>query len=89
MRRATMSSQSERTYSVKGMTCEHCELSVREEVEELAGVKSAQADRATGRLIVRGDGIDDQAVRDAVQAAGYNLAPAGSGEPAADLDVNR
>jgi len=63
----------ERTYTVEGMTCGHCELSVREEVEELAGVESVQADRSTGRLVVRGD-VDDAAVREAVRAAGYEVA---------------
>lgn len=63
----------EKTYTVQGMTCGHCELSVREEVEELAGVESAQADRVTGRLTVRGD-VDDAAIREAVKAAGYEVA---------------
>jgi copper chaperone CopZ len=65
---------SEKTYTVQGMTCGHCELSVREEVEELAGVESVQADRTTGLLTVRGEGVDDAAVRDAVEAAGYSVA---------------
>jgi len=65
-----VSTTSEKSYTVQGMTCGHCELSVREEVEELAGVESAEADRETGRLIVRGD-VDDAAVRQAVEAAGY------------------
>lgn len=68
-----MSSTPEKLYIVHGMTCGHCELSVREEVEALFGVKSAQADRVTGRLIVRGD-VDDAAVRQAVAAAGYEVA---------------
>jgi copper chaperone len=68
-----MSTAAEKTYVVEGMTCGHCELSVREEVEQLAGVESAQADRATGRLTVRGD-ADDAAIRAAVQAAGYEMA---------------
>ena len=68
-----MSATTEKTYVVEGMTCGHCELSVREEIEELAGVESAQADRATGRLTVQGD-IEDAAVREAVEAAGYKLA---------------
>jgi len=68
-----MSNITEKSYIVHGMTCGHCELSVREEVEELVGVQSAQADRATGRLIVRGD-VDEAAVRDAVAAAGYEVA---------------
>ncbi len=63
----------EKTYTVQGMTCGHCELSVREEVEELSGVESARADHATGQLTVRGD-VDDATVREAVEAAGYEVA---------------
>ncbi len=69
-----MNTTAEKTYVVEGMTCGHCELSVREKVEELTGVESAQADRNTGRLIVRGD-VDDAAVREAIGAAGYQVAP--------------
>lgn len=68
-----MSTSAEKTYRVEGMTCGHCELSVREEVEELAGVESARADRSTGRLTVVGE-VDDAAVREAVKAAGYEVA---------------
>lgn len=65
----------EKTYDVEGMTCGHCEMSVREEVEELAGIESAQADHTTGRLTVQADdGIDDDAVRKAVEAAGFKVA---------------
>ncbi len=66
-------STTEKIYTVQGMTCGHCELSVREEVEELAGVESVQADRATGQLTVRGD-VDEAAIREAVKAAGYEVA---------------
>ncbi len=63
----------EKTYTVTGMTCGHCELSVREEVEELAGVEAVDADRTTGRIVVRGEDIDDDAVRTAVAEAGYEV----------------
>jgi copper chaperone CopZ len=33
-----MSSTDQRNYSVAGMTCDHCVISVREEVFEVAGV---------------------------------------------------
>jgi len=65
---------SEKTYTVQGMTCGHCELSVREEVEEVDGIDLVKADRSTGRLVVRGESIDDDASRQAVEAAGYELA---------------
>ncbi len=64
----------EKTFQVEGMTCGSCELTVREEVEELGFVESAEADRTTGRLVVRGQQIDEQAVREAVTAAGYKIA---------------
>ena len=62
----------ERIFTVEGMTCEHCEMSVREELEDLTGVESAQADSRSGRLVVRGD-VDDAQVRRAVAAAGYRV----------------
>ena len=68
-----MSTSTEKTYVIEGMTCGHCELSVRDEIEELAGVESVRADRATGRLIVRGE-VEPTAVRKAVEAAGYKMA---------------
>ena len=69
-----MDAATERSYLVEGMTCGHCEMSVREEVEDLPGVTSARADHTTGRLVVRGPGIDDDAVAAAVATAGYRLA---------------
>ncbi|MDQ3320347.1 MAG: heavy-metal-associated domain-containing protein [Actinomycetota bacterium] len=65
---------SEKTYTVTGMSCGHCELSVREEIEELAGVESARADHTTGTLVVHGNEVDDAAVRAAVSEAGYEVA---------------
>jgi copper chaperone len=64
----------EKTYPVTGMTCAHCVLSVREEVGEVAGVDVLDVDLATGRLAVRGDGIDDVAIAEAVAEAGYEVA---------------
>ena len=62
------------TFSVQGMSCGHCERSVEEEVGELAGVESAQADHRSGVLTVRGEQLDPTAIRAAVQAAGYEVA---------------
>jgi copper chaperone CopZ len=62
-----------RHYTVSGMTCGHCVLSVREEVEEVAGVSAAQVDLETGRLSVAGEGFSDEAVAAAVADAGYEV----------------
>ncbi|NYD53689.1 heavy-metal-associated domain-containing protein [Microbacterium pseudoresistens] len=59
-------------YRVTGMTCGHCEMSIREEVGELEGVADIQVSAETGRLTVSSDGsIDDAQVLAAVEEAGY------------------
>lgn len=63
---------SEREYQVTGMTCGHCELSVREEVEQLAGVTGIQVSAAAGRLTITAPAdLDDDGVIAAVEEAGY------------------
>ena len=60
-------------YQVTGMTCGHCELSIREEVSEIAGVEDVQVSAATGTLVVTAAGeIDDATVLAAVAEAGYS-----------------
>jgi copper chaperone len=61
-----------REFSVKGMTCEHCVLSVIEEVSEVPGVEHVDVDLAAGRLVVRGN-VTDEAVSTAVSEAGYEV----------------
>jgi copper chaperone CopZ len=61
------------TYAVEGMTCEHCVRSVTEEVADVSGVSGVEVDLASGALVVRGDGVDEAAVRAAVDEAGYSL----------------
>ena len=70
-----MSTSTDRTYTVQGMTCGHCVLSVREEVAEVAGVEHVDVDLASGRLTITGTGVSDDAVRAAVADAGYEVAP--------------
>lgn len=70
-----MSEQTEKVYGVTGMTCEHCRAAVLDEVGALDGVIGLEVDLASGRLAVRGTGVDDDAVAAAVAEAGYQLAP--------------
>lgn len=60
-------------YRVTGMTCGHCEASVREEVGAIAGVEDITVSAQTGRLVVTAAGeIDDAKVLAAVEEAGYS-----------------
>lgn len=62
-----------RSYEVKGMSCEHCVASVREEVSEIDGVSRVEVDLASGRVVVSGEQLSDDAVKSAVDDAGYVL----------------
>jgi copper chaperone len=60
-------------FQVTGMTCGHCEMSVREEVGEVAGVQGVEVSHETGRLSVSAEqGVDEAAVLAAVTEAGYS-----------------
>ena len=60
-------------YKVTGMTCGHCEASVREEVGEITGVQGVEVSAQTGTLVVTADQpVDDAAVLAAVEEAGYS-----------------
>ncbi|GAA1937974.1 heavy-metal-associated domain-containing protein [Brevibacterium antiquum] len=69
-----MSENSE--FNVSGMTCGHCEMSVREEVQEIPGVTDVQVSHQTGKLVVTSNSNVSDAVIKAVQEAGYQAAPA-------------
>lgn len=59
-------------FQVTGMTCGHCEMSVREEVEKIAGVEGIDVSAQTGKLVVTSaSALDAQAVIAAVDEAGY------------------
>jgi len=63
------------TYTVTGMTCGHCVTSVTEEVQEIPGVENVDVVLETGAVTVTSSqSLDDDAVRAAVEEAGYQLA---------------
>jgi len=64
-------------YGVPGVTCEHCQAAISKEVGAVPGVESVDVDLTTKLVTVRGAGIWDAAVRDAIDEAGYDIADGG------------
>jgi copper chaperone len=62
------------TVNVPGMSCAHCEATVRSEVGSLPGVTHVDVDLATKDVVVHGSAIDPEAVAAAIDAAGYDVA---------------
>lgn len=65
----------ESTYTVVGMTCDHCVRAVTGEVSRLPGVNDVDVDLVTGQVRVTSDEpVDDEAIAAAVEEAGYEVA---------------
>ncbi|TWV42657.1 heavy-metal-associated domain-containing protein [Streptomyces misionensis] len=62
-------------YQVTGMSCGHCEGSVSGEISQIPGVTSVKAVASSGEVTVVSEApLDDEAVRAAVDEAGFELA---------------
>jgi copper chaperone len=64
----------ELVYSVPGVSCAHCRAAITDEVAPLAGVDSVDVDLDAKRVAVRGEALDDAAIRAAIEEAGYEAA---------------
>jgi copper ion binding protein len=64
------------TFTVTGMTCEHCQRAVTEEITGVDGVQSVTVDLATGTVTVTADRPVDRAdIAAAIDEAGYASIP--------------
>ena len=62
------------TYTVPAVHCEHCMMSIREEVSEVEGVGDVDVDLETKVVTISGRQLDDAALRAAIEEAGYQAA---------------
>ena len=60
------------TYAVDGMTCDHCKKAVSDEVSKVTGVELVDVDLERKRVVVQGADLNDEAVRAAIDEAGYD-----------------
>ena len=67
----------ERTYSVPGISCDHCKRSIEAELGPMDGVERVEVDVATRTVVVVGS-ISDDDVRSAIDEAGYEVEATGS-----------
>ncbi len=61
-----------RTYSVPGISCDHCKHAIESEVSTVDGVVVVDVD--VDKKLVTVSGGDDAAIRAAIDEAGYDIA---------------
>jgi copper chaperone len=64
----------EKTYTVPGMHCSHCEAAVVAELSAVHGVESVEVDLDSKVVRVTGEGLDAAALVAAIDEAGYDVA---------------
>ncbi len=62
------------TFTVTGMTCEHCEKAVVRAVRQLDRAAEVQADRSTNTVVVASE-QPREALAQAIADEGYSVAP--------------
>jgi copper chaperone CopZ len=60
------------TLQVKGMTCDGCERAIEHALAKVEGVRAVKADHAKGLVTVEGEAVELDALRAAVEDAGYD-----------------
>ena len=60
------------------MTCNHCRANAEKVIRTVKGVESVTVDLQSGIATVVGDGIDDTAIREAVESIGFTMESTGS-----------
>lgn len=63
-------------FKVPGMTCGHCVAAVEGEIKKVDGVTGVTVDLESKDVVVQGAGLDLDAMRAAVDEAGYDLVEA-------------
>jgi copper chaperone CopZ len=62
-----------RTYSVPGITCDHCQRAIEAELAEVEGLTRVEVDVVQKEVLVEGE-ASDEAIRSAIDEAGYEVA---------------
>jgi copper chaperone len=62
------------SYSVPGVSCEHCRRAIEGEVSQVEGVESVEVDLDAKTVKVSGDPLDKVAIVAAIDEAGYEVA---------------
>ena len=61
------------TLTVGGMNCSHCVDSITRGLKEVQGVREVTVSLETGKVVVSGDALDKEILKEKVTALGYEV----------------
>ena len=63
----------EKILKVEGMSCNHCVMAVKRALTGLDGVGTVEVDLESGKVTVVGEALADEAMKEAIDGAGYEV----------------
>lgn len=63
----------EKVLTIEGMMCAHCQGRVKNALEAVAGVTDVKVNLEAGTAMVQGEMVEDEALKSAVESAGYKV----------------
>ena len=63
-----------KTIAIEGMHCQHCVAAVNAALEAVSGVTSVKVSLEKNNAVVEGEGLDDAALKAAVEDTGFDVA---------------
>ena len=63
----------EKIIKVDGMSCGHCEASVKERLMEIEGIDQVQVNLETKEVKIKGEKISDKEVEEAIDEIGFEV----------------
>ncbi len=63
----------EKILKVEGMSCNHCVMAVKRALTGLDGVGTVEVDLESGKVTVVGEALADEALKEAIDDAGYEV----------------
>ncbi|HOJ05163.1 MAG TPA: heavy-metal-associated domain-containing protein [Bacteroidota bacterium] len=64
----------ERTYTINGMTCNHCVMSLRKELAQVEGLEVLNVGIGSATVAMDEVRVSDEQLRAAVERAGFSVA---------------
>ncbi len=64
----------ERTYTINGMTCNHCVMSLRKELAQVEGLEVLNVGIGSATVAMDEARVSDEQLRAAVERAGFSVA---------------
>lgn len=68
-----MDNSKEITVKVTGMTCSHCEATVKRNLEAMEGITNVEADNRNESVKITGTNIDLEQVKNTINQLGYKF----------------